>query len=184
MVVTFHSALKEKEIYFPNPITSILDVIIRGFVGMICISPITALAFFVVLYFENANTIAQVKYLAIILTALVWFSIAMVQIIMYAKDYKFLEAFNLKTIFSVGGEFFISLLKFMVQAVFLIGFPAYLVYLGGATAFADDIKTLVIFQYSLYAFVTLIFYLISMDVFLQIYEELIITEDDEKFLKL
>ncbi len=182
MVVTFHCALKERDIYFPNPITTLFDVIIRGFVGMVCITPITALAFFAILFFENMDTIAQVKYLAIILTFLMWFSISMIQIIMYAKDYKFFDALNLKTIFNVGGEFFINMLKFMFQAVFLIGLPAYLVYLAGTTAFAEDLKSLVIFQYSLYAFVVLIFYLVSIDVFLQIYEELIITEEDKEFL--
>lgn len=184
MIVTFHTTLKERDIYFPNPITSLLEIIIRGFIGMICISPITAAAFFGILYFENMDTIAQIKYLAIIFAILVWFSVAMVQLILYSKEYSPFEAFNLKVIFDVGGEFLINILKFIVQSLFFIGLPAYIAYLAGASAFADDLKSLVIFQYSLYAFTTLIFYLVSIDVFLQIYEELIITEDDEEFLKL
>ncbi len=184
MIVAYHKSLAERDIYLPNPITSVFDVIVRGFVGMICIAPISVGAFFLILYFENIDTIAQIKYLAIIFTLLVWFSVAMVQLILYAKEYSPFQAFNFKTIFNVGGEFIISILKFIVQAVIFIGLPAYFAYLAGNSAFADDAKAFVIFQYSLYAFVTLIFYLVSIDVFLQIYEELVISEEDEEFLKL
>ena len=182
IIITFHNTLKEREIYFPNPLTNIVNVFLRGFVGLLCISPITAGAFFAILFFENMNTIVQIKYFAIIATAFVWFTIAMLQLLLYAKDYAPFQAFNFKTIMEIGGEFFLKIFMFLFQSIFAILLPAYIVYLAGNSAFSQDMKSLVVFLYSLYAFTTLMYYLIGIDVLLQISDELIITKEDKELI--
>ncbi len=185
LIVTFHKAIKDRELYLPNPITSILDVIIRGFVGIICILPISIAAFYLILFFENLqNTVAEVKYIAIIFALLIWFAVVLVQLTLYAKEYNPLDAFNFKIIFDVGGEFMIQILKLFIQIGIFIIIPAYFVYLAGDSAFGEVASSFVIFKLSLYAFVTLLAYIISIEFFIQMYEELIISDEDLDYLHL
>ena len=178
IVITFHATLKDRDIYFPNPLTNIFNVFLRGFVGLLCISPITAGGFFAVLFFENMDTIVQIKYFAIGATIFIWFTVSMLQLLLYSRDYKPFQAFNLKSISEIGGEFLMKIFSFIFQSLFVLILPAYIVYLAGASAFAEDARSFVIFLYSLYAFTTLIYYLVSIDVLLQIYDELVISQDD------
>ncbi|MBR6163443.1 hypothetical protein IKQ26_06110 [bacterium] len=185
LIVTFHKAIKDRDLYFPNPITSVYDVIIRGLGGMLCIIPITVGIFFLILWFENLqNTVAEIKYLAIIFALLIWLAIVFVQLTLYAKEYNLLHAFKFKTISDVGGEFMIQILKLFIQIAICIGIPAYFVFLAGNSAFGETPSTFVIFKLSLYAFTTLFSYLVSIQFLIQLYEELIISDEDMDYLHL
>ena len=185
LIVAFHKAIKDRELNFPNPITSILDIVIRGFIGMICILPISIGAFYLILWFENLqNTVAEVKYIAILFALLVWCAIIFVQLTLYAREYSPLHAFNFKTISDVGGEFMVQILKLFIQIGVFIIIPAFFVYLAGNSAIGEDVKTFVIFKLSLYAFTTLVIYLVSIQFLIQLYEELIISEEDKDYLHL